>query len=121
MEAIEEPESERLVLEWSVADTKSLLSQLQGKLPKHDAMSFSKRITRIMRDGISVGEHTPEECRAQLDRILSNVSAPDKTAHTCSLHLFFSIFFWVSRDYFLSNGICSNLFLDQIFFRGYLM
>ena len=120
MEAIEEPESERLVLEWSVADTKSLLSQLQGKLPKHDAMSFSKRITRIMRDGISVGEHTPEECRAQLDRILSNVSAPDKTARTCSHHLFFSIFFGSLATISCRMEVVKFI-LRSNFFRDYLM
>ena len=80
METAEEPEEsdDRVVLEWSLADTNDLLEKMQAKVPKKDTISHTKRIARLDLEGVTVGEHSTEECRAQLLRIMQNVSVGGK-------------------------------------------
>lgn len=84
MDAQEEVNNERLILDWSVSDVKELLAKLQLKVPKNDHISFTKRISKLDWEGITVGDYSSTECRAQWDRIVSNVS--DRKERPTGIH-----------------------------------
>ena len=65
---------ERLILDWSVTDVKELISKMQAIVPRKDRVNFQKRVTRLNWDEITVGDYSPQECKAQWEKIQKTVS-----------------------------------------------
>lgn len=79
---------DRMILDWPEAEIEELLQKMQSQLPKNDQQNFRKRMNKLDWANLTVGEHSSEECRAQWEKIQSNVS-------TCLCErLFFVVAFW---------------------------